>query len=402
MLTGQLLELVFESASIQRWNDHMRPPQGFTELDKQAHKMMYAYVLGKLEEDSGSGLDFDWVRLIEGGLFEFLHRIKLTDIKPPLFHKLMEEKGPEINQWVLLQYEEILSQVNRGLYTRFREYLMDEEYGFAEKEILKASHYLATQWEFAHIYRLNQGLYGLENEKASIEGRLKEHGCLAGVRSLGVDTNIRNFMDLVGQLRFQQRWGHSPRIPQTSVLGHVLVVAVIAYFASLDLKACPKRLYNNYMCGLFHDLPEVLTRDIVAPVKRSIPDLDKIIKSIESAWFEERIYPLLPESWHDEIRYFVEDEFRDRIRVDRKRLNTKITPEHNEDCYDPLDGTVIKACDQLAAYVEAFLSIRHGIRSKHLKDGLFIRHRYEGEKGIVSGVDFGPVFAYFNPEELGL
>ncbi len=380
----------------------MRPPQGFTELDKQAHKMMYAYVLGKLEEDSGSGLDFDWVRLIEGGLFEFLHRIKLTDIKPPLFHKLMEEKGPEINQWVLLQYEEVLSQVNRGLYTRFREYLMDEEYGFAEKEILKASHYLATQWEFAHIYRLNQGLYGLENEKASIEGRLKEHGCLAGVRSLGVDTNIRNFMDLVGQLRFQQRWGHSPRIPQTSVLGHVLVVAVIAYFASLDLKACPKRLYNNYMCGLFHDLPEVLTRDIVAPVKRSIPDLDKIIKSIESAWFEERIYPLLPESWHDEIRYFVEDEFRDRIRVDRKRLNTKITPEHNEDCYDPLDGTVIKACDQLAAYVEAFLSIRHGIRSKHLKDGLFIRHRYEGEKGIVSGVDFGPVFAYFNPEELGL
>jgi putative hydrolase of HD superfamily len=402
MLTGQLLELVFESASIQRWNDHMRPPQGFTELDKQAHKMMYAYVLGKLEEDSGSGLDFDWVRLIEGGLFEFLHRIKLTDIKPPLFHKLMEEKGPEINQWVLLQYEEVLSQVNRGLYTRFREDLMDEEYGFAEKEILKASHYLATQWEFAHIYRLNQGLYGLENEKASIEGRLKEHGCLAGVRSLGVDTNIRNFMDLVGQLRFQQRWGHSPRIPQTSVLGHVLVVAVIAYFASLDLKACPKRLYNNYMCGLFHDLPEVLTRDIVAPVKRSIPDLDKIIKSIESAWFEERIYPLLPESWHDEIRYFVEDEFRDRIRVDRKRLNTKITPEHNEDCYDPLDGTVIKACDQLAAYVEAFLSIRHGIRSKHLKDGLFIRHRYEGEKGIVSGVDFGPVFAYFNPEELGL
>ena len=251
MLTGQLLELVFESASIQRWNDHMRPPQGFTELDKQAHKMMYAYVLGKLEEDSGSGLDFDWVRLIEGGLFEFLHRIKLTDIKPPLFHKLMEEKGPEINQWVLLQYEEVLSQVNRGLYTRFRS--TSWMGSTVSPEILKASHYLATQWEFAHIYRLNQGLYGLENEKASIEGRLKEHGCLAGVRSLGVDTNIRNFMDLVGQLRFQQRWGHSPRIPQTSVLGHVLVVAVIAYFASLDLKACPKQLYNNYVRAV-HDL----------------------------------------------------------------------------------------------------------------------------------------------------
>lgn len=75
MLTGQLLELIYEAASIQRWNDHIRPPQGFTELDKQAHKMIFAYVLGKFEEDSGSGLEFDWIRLIEGGLFEFLHRI---------------------------------------------------------------------------------------------------------------------------------------------------------------------------------------------------------------------------------------------------------------------------------------------------------------------------------------
>ncbi|HHT85459.1 MAG TPA: HD domain-containing protein [Firmicutes bacterium] len=402
MLTGQLLELIFESASIQRWNDHIRPPQGFTELDKQAHKMMYAYVLGKLEEESDSGMDFDWVRLIEGGLFEFLHRIKLTDIKPPVFHKIMEEKGAEINRWVLEQYEEVLGQVDGELFARFQEYLTEHEYSYAEKQILKASHYLATQWEFTHIDRLNQGLYGLENERESIRGRLKEHGSLAGVRSLRVDTNIHNFMDLVGQLRFQQRWGHSPRIPQTSVLGHVLVVAVIAFFASLDLDACPKRLYNNYLCGLFHDLPEVLTRDIVAPVKRSIPDLDRIIKSIESSWFEERIYPLLPDTWHDEIRYFVEDEFADRIRIDGKRVNTEVTPAHNADCYDPLDGTVVKACDQLAAYVEAFLSIRHGIRSNHLKDGLLIYHMYEGEKGIVSGVDFGPVFAYFNPEELGL
>jgi putative hydrolase of HD superfamily len=174
------------------------------------------------------------------------------------------------------------------------------------------------------------------------------------------------------------------------------------FFASLDLNACPKRLYNNYLCGLFHDLPEVLTRDIVAPVKRSIPDLDRIIKSIEASWFEEKIYPLLPSSWQEEIRYFVEDEFADRIRIDGKRVNSKITPEHNEHCYDPLDGTVIKACDQLAAYVEAFLSIRHGIRSKHLTDGLSIRSLYEGEKGIVSGVDFGSVFNHFDPAELSV
>ncbi len=401
MLTGQLLELIYEAASIQRWNDHIRPAQGFTELDKQAHKMVYSYVLGKFEE-SGGNLKFSWTDLIEGGLFEFLHRIKLTDIKPPVFHKIMEEKGQEINQWVLEQYKRQLSQIDFQLYLRFREYFVNEKYCHCEKQILKASHYLATNWEFQHIYRLNAGLYGLESVKESIEGSMNEHSSLVGVRNLALDKNIHNFMDLVGQLRFQQRWGQSPRIPQTSVLGHMLIVAVIAFFASLDLKACPKRQYNNYLCGLFHDLPEVLTRDIVAPVKRSVPDLDKIIKGIESSWFEERIYPLLPGSWHDEIRYFVEDEFVNRIRIDGKRVTASITPEYNRDSYDPLDGAVVRACDQLAAYAEAFLSIRHGIRSKHLKDGLSIYGLYQGERSMVSGVDFGSVFSHFDPNELNL
>jgi len=57
MITKELLELLFEAASIQRWNDHNRP-EHFTELDKQAHKMIYAYVLAKLKRLTahGSGL----------------------------------------------------------------------------------------------------------------------------------------------------------------------------------------------------------------------------------------------------------------------------------------------------------------------------------------------------------
>ena len=50
MLRKPLLELIYESAHMQRWNDHIRP-KGFTELDKQGHKMIIAYMLAKFEED---------------------------------------------------------------------------------------------------------------------------------------------------------------------------------------------------------------------------------------------------------------------------------------------------------------------------------------------------------------
>jgi len=77
MISKEMLEFLFRPASLQRWNDHIRPHTGFTELDKQAHKMVFAYVLGKTEE-SDRNVQVDWRRLIEGCIFEFLQRTILT------------------------------------------------------------------------------------------------------------------------------------------------------------------------------------------------------------------------------------------------------------------------------------------------------------------------------------
>ena len=55
MLNKVFVEFLYEAAHIQRWNDHIRP-NGFTELDKQAHKMMILYVLAKYEEQDQTEL----------------------------------------------------------------------------------------------------------------------------------------------------------------------------------------------------------------------------------------------------------------------------------------------------------------------------------------------------------
>ena len=51
LIRKSILVLLCEAAHIQRWNDHMRPSQGFTELDKQAHQMIFAYVVAGFDED---------------------------------------------------------------------------------------------------------------------------------------------------------------------------------------------------------------------------------------------------------------------------------------------------------------------------------------------------------------
>lgn len=397
MLTKNFIEFLYEAAHIQRWNDHIRPG-GFTELDKQAHKMLILYVLARHEEDD-HGAKLNWRILIEGGIFEFLHRNVLTDIKPPVFHELMRVHGDKLNKWVFDELKRRIPDIDAGFMQKMGQYFDDASYYPREKKLLRAAHYLATQWEFEKIYHFNQGIYGIEETKQAIESEIEDHFDLAGVQKLALKGKSSKFIDLVGQLRFQKRWAQSPRVPETSVMGHVLLVAIMAYFCAVQLKASDERIVGDFLCGLFHDLPEVLTRDIISPVKRSVEGLDELIKKIEERQIAEKILPLLPYSWHKDIIYYTQNEFADKVIIDGREVITtaeKINQEYNEDgCgYHPIDGSMLKGCDNLAAFVEAWLSRRYGITSKHLEEAeQAIREQYAGR--IVGGIDFGSIYQEF-------
>lgn len=392
MITPSLIERLHESACIQRWNDFVKPVE-FSELDKQAHKMIIAYVLGRSLEDSGGAVD--WVALIEGGIFEFLHRIVLTDIKPPVFHRMMREKGGELNRWVVGRLGDDLRGVPGGFAERFARYFGDSAFSATEKRLLKAAHYLATQWEFTIIYKTCPFLYGIETVKQEIEAQLHEHSALPGVAEVAGTGPLHSFVSLCGQLRFQRRWAETPRVPNTSVLGHMLLVGVISYLLVLEYKPCPRRARNAFLCGLFHDLPEVLTRDISSPIKAAVEGLDELIKEYEQREMEGKLLPMLPAAWRDEIRYFTENEFENRASSDGQRVSAlpfdTFHAEYNDDRFLPVDGELIRVCDHLGAFLEATLSISHGITSRSLRNARDrLLGRYRGH--TLGGVPVGTLF----------
>ncbi len=398
-----LIERFYEAASMNRWNDHIRPVE-LTELDKQAHKMVIAYVIAKFEE-SDRDIKINWQNLIEGGIFEFLHRTILTDIKPPVFHKMMEEKEEDLNKYVIQQLDKDMNGLGNNFKENFKKYFFDHNYTKIEKRILKAAHYMATNWEFKIIYHTSPFIYGIEETKESIENQIEDHYDLIGVQKISLEKKSFGFIDLCGQLRFQERWAHSPRLPKTSVLGHMYIVAITSYLLSLDNNSCQKRLYNNFFTGLFHDLPEVLTKDIISPIKTSIKGLEGIIKDYEEDQMKNRLLPLLPVSWRKEMRYFTQDEFENKIKIDGKIINgvsyAELNTLYNKDEFYPLDGKIIKACDKLTAFIEADLSIKHGITSKHLEEGR--KNIYEKFKDKnVSGIDFGKLFNYFKDRSFNI
>lgn len=395
MISKSFIEFLYEAAHIQRWNDHIRP-NGFTELDKQAHKMMIMYVLARHEEDDHHA-KLNWRILVEGGIYEFLHRNIITDIKPPIFHELMRIHGAELNEWVYKEIRRRIPDISEEFMTGIKNYLEKPEEYRLEKKILRAAHYLATQWEFDIIYHFNQGIYGVEETKQAINNEIEDHYDLSGVQKLALKGKTSKFVDLVGKLRFQKRWAQSPRVPETSVMGHVLIVAIMGYFCALEMGACDERIVDDFLCGLFHDLPEVLTRDIISPVKRSVEGLDVLIKTIEERQINDQILPLLPVSWHKDILYFTMNEFANKITLNGKEVEVSIeelNEKYNQNGYKVIDGSVLKGCDNLAAFVEAWLSKSYGITSHHLEEAIkSIRAQYKDK--IIGGVNFGRVYKEF-------
>ena len=384
MINPRIIDYIFSSASIQRWNDYPRMVE-LVELDKQAHKFIIAYFIAKLEKD------INFTHLIEAGIFEFLRRVVVTDIRPDVFRKALQKKSKEINSWVISKLAPSLESIDNGTFLqKFEEFLNNPEMYKKERFILKAASYLATKWEFSIVYQTSQFLNDIEDVKKSVDEEIEDYYELIGVRKIALNKKLGKIIDLSGRLRFQKRWAQTPRIPETSVLGHMLTVAIFGYFFSLEVNACDKRLQNNFFTALFHDLPEALTRDIITPVKYCVDELSDIIAEYEIEKIEDDILPNIPEVLHDEFSYIlglydgIKEEFQNKIYEDKIQIVEDIS-KYNSNKYNAIDGLALKQCDKLSAFVEASLSISHGIKSKELISGK--KEILKGLK-VIQGVDF--------------
>ena len=248
--------------------------------------------------------------------------------------------------------------------------------------ILTAAHQFASRWEFSLIKDMNF----FDDEMADIGNsfdtrlhKLKDE--IKGLpEMLEAQSALGRLANLSGQLRFQIRWTQIPRIPATTVLGHMFMVACFAYFASLSVKTCKARRINNFFCALFHDLPELLTRDIISPVKRSVDGLSDLIRQYEEQELERRIFAPLRGEGHESLAQRMEyylgmstgSEFYEAVRhsdgkVKRVMGFEELHDNYNADGLDPKDGRLLKDCDMLAAFIEAHSSIRNGVAPQHLQ-----------------------------------
>lgn len=387
---------IFEGFSILRWNDLVRPFD-LVEMDKAAEKMILTYIIGKYEEKKGEKIDWYW--MIYASLFDLLKKIALCDIKAPVQQMLKREYPQEymrLNEWVLNQYRQLIK--DDELFSKFTIYIGQKAGSFSIPDDLKKSiHVYNAAHKYSTIRELEMLSVVNEKERLShidyeLRAEIQPYLDLEGLQKLMTHQKEFDFLLKIEQLRFQTRWNQTPRVPQTSVLGHCFFVAIMTLLLGRESnpKMCEQRVVNNFYSALFHDLPESVTRDIISPVKQATDDLPNIVKKIEDEIVNKELVPLMDDSFVDEVIYFTSDEFTDRIKIGDSVKNVtwqELNEKYNSSDFHPVDGRLIRICDHLSALMEADISIKHGITSSHLTNGRegMLNHYSEGE--IISGIN---------------
>lgn len=401
MITKALALKIFEGFSIQRWNDLIRPFD-LIEMDKAGEKMMIAYIIGKFEEHKGESIDWEW--MIHASLFDLLRKISLCDIKAPVQRLLKQEYTAEylrLDEWVLSQYRALIN--DDELFSRFTIYVGQKAETLPIPEsltvsyrVLQAAHKYSTMRELQMLSLVNERerLVKIETE---LQAQIRPYLDLEGLQMMLTHQKTYDFLLKTEQLRFQTRWNQTPRVPKTNVLGHSYFVAAMTLLLSRNsgIEMCSRRIINNFFCALFHDLPEAVTRDIISPVKQATDALPDIVKRIEDEIAGRELVPLMEDFFADELRYYTNDEFQNRIRREGKSEAVSwedLNGSFNSDAFEPVDGRLVRLSDHLAALLEADSSIKHGITSEHLVHGResLLGHYTPGE--TINGIDAGKLF----------
>lgn len=383
MIRKSLILKLFDGFTMQRWNDQLRPTE-LVEMDKQGHSACLAYFLARSIEHEE---EIDMQLLMELIVFHYLERIVITDIKPPVFARIKSNDSQyrTLRNFVyetLLPYMDGLPEEFIHKFQYWCEHPHENNNSLTYKiwEIAKSD---VTIWEFELLKNANPNGFGIKEIEHDMEVLHNKHIELRRhliskletkhIReenkiNLFDDENYCSYTQLInmfGQMRFQVRWAQLHREPKTAVMGHSFFVALLTYFFSLLAGTCPKRLYNNFFTAMFHDLPEVFTRDIISPLKTNIAGLGDLIKEIEAEEMDRKFKMLIPKTLIPELFYFIEDEFSDLIvKNDSVQICEEgIASEYNQDQYNPRDGSIVRLADQLGAYVEADMALANGATS---------------------------------------
>lgn len=257
------------------------------QMDNVGATLHTALFLAYLEEDT----EVDTLYLIKKIIFTSLADLILSDINSgtksyikKLDTKIFEELYAKAYEYFLQQNSTPLLQKDFSD-TLFRtDKLREDGIFLAAKKYVGYFEASTNARVFPDIYEVP-----LEKMKAELEELEIE---VSSLHILRKTPNYEKYLAHIYRLSSAMRWNQYNRTTPISVMSHKVVVAYISYIIGMignengeenDIK---EMLYR----AIYHDVPEVITGDIITPTKKAVPGFVELLEKVEETMMDDYLF----------------------------------------------------------------------------------------------------------------
>ena len=148
---------------------------------------------------------------------------------------------------------------------------------------------------------------------------------------------MSNFLAYISRMKYIKRWGLMRSSREENVQEHSLQVAMFAHcLALIENKRYDGKLDPQHVMAIavYHETGEVITGDLVTPIKYYNPQITQAYKDVEKV-AEETMIAMLPEEFQADYRELIQPT-------------------------DEYEAKIVKAADTLAAYAKCIEELKTG------------------------------------------
>ncbi len=349
-MVGNILRLMLtRGLSIIRWNNFPRVVD-IKQMDNVGATLHTALFLAYLEEKQ-TKKKIDTLYLMKKIIFTSFADLILSDI----------------NSGTKTYIKKLDTKIFEELYLKAYEYFLDSEASSILKEDFKASMseknkkledsiFLAAKKYVWYIEASTNGRVFSEIYEVPLDDIKKDlvlfSSQLRSIKELLDTPDYEKYLGHIYRLSFSMRWNQYQRSTPISVMSHKVIVAYASYVIGMvgnengEENNIKEMLYR----AIYHDVPEVITGDIITPTKKAIPGFIELLEEVEWAMMDDYLFWYIPEDYKNYLTSYI---------------------------LHPFDGELgkkVKYADIFSALIEAKIEDRAGNHFFHEKYQAILAH----------------------------
>ena len=159
---------------------------------------------------------------------------------------------------------------------------------------------------------------------------------LPSLKQLQTTERYQKYLSHIYRLSSSMRWNQYNRKAPISVMSHTVIIVYLSYvIAMLDSQTTDELVLEMLLRAVYHDVPEVITWDIISPTKKAVPWFADLLEKVESHMLDEYFFEYIDEAYRDILKPYLLDPFKWDI------------------------WTKVKYADIFSAYLEAKIEVAH-------------------------------------------